>query len=298
MSEPPLEPLPEGIAERYGVALPPRGERLLGDSGAEVFRAGEFVVRVERADPDSVRWEHSLVRFLAEEIEQVVPAVTALDGATYYVDGGRVVSVFPFVEGEEIRSREAHFRHELPTLLAQLHRRAQAWPVTEQRPGVPSLRERNWDRNDWWDWSLVERTPPLVRAFEELREWVAGADDLCVYAIQGDFHSGNVLVRDRRIAGIVDWQYARLDWPAFELAGVVWDLSWDGRSTNIDTAVRDDIVRTYVDAGGPGEPEAIVPLMRLESLVTALILLTRAARGLSSNREFTLLLIATLDELA
>jgi Ser/Thr protein kinase RdoA (MazF antagonist) len=280
------------------MALPPRGERLLGDSGAEVFRAGEVVVRVERADPASVRWEHSLVRFLGEEIEQAVPPLTALDGSTFYVDGGRVVSVFPFVDGEELRSHEAQFRQQLPTLLAHLHQRAQAWPVPEQRPGMPSLRDWNWDRNDWWDWSLVERTPPLVRAFEELREWVAGTDDLCVCAIQGDFHSGNVLVRNRRIAGIVDWQYARLDWPAFELAGVVWDLSWDGRSTTIDTAVPDDIIRTYVDAGGPGEPAAIVPLMRLESLVSALISLTRAARGLSWHREYTLLLVATLDELA
>ncbi len=36
----------------------------------------------------------------------------------------------------------------------------------------------------------------------------AGADDLRV-AHPGDFHPGNVLVRDGRVAGIVDWQYSR-----------------------------------------------------------------------------------------
>ena len=152
-------------------------------------------MRVERADPESVRWEHALLRFLANEVEQVVAPLAALDGSTFYVDGGHVVSVFPFLEGEELRSHEALFRQELPALLARLHRHAQAWPVTEQRPGVPSLRDRNWDRNDWWDWSLVEKPASLVRAFEELREWVAGADDLRVCAIHGDFHTGNVLVR-------------------------------------------------------------------------------------------------------
>ncbi|HSC72596.1 MAG TPA: phosphotransferase [Gaiellaceae bacterium] len=254
-------------------------------------------MRIDRAEPESVRWEHALLGFLAQGIEEVVTPLAALDGSTFYADDGRLVSVFPFVAGDELRSREALFRRELPVLLARLHRRALAWPATEQRAGVPSVRERNWERNDWWDWSLVDKTPPLVRAFEELREWVAGAD-MCTCAIHGDFHTGNVLVRDARVAGIVDWQYARLDWPALELAGMVWDLAWDGKATTIDAALRDEIVAAYADAGGPGEPTAIVPLMRLESLVSALIALTRSARGLPGDRAFTSLLLATLDELA
>jgi Ser/Thr protein kinase RdoA (MazF antagonist) len=296
MSESGFEAVPEAIADRYGVAIPPRWERLLSDTTGGVFRGGEFVVRVEAADPESVRWEHALLRFLANEIEQVVAPLAALDGSTFYVDGGHVVSLFPFLEGEELRSHEgALFRQELPALLARLHRSAQAWPVTEQRPGVLSLRNRNWDKNDWWDWSLVEKSASLVRAFEELREWVADTDDLRVCAIHGDFHTGNVLVRDGRVAGILDWQYSRRDWPALELAGMVWDLSWDGSSTTIDRALRDDLIQKYVDSGGPGEAAAVVPMMRLESLVSALIQLTRAAKGLPWNREFTRLLIATLD---
>jgi len=105
-------------------------------------------------------------------------------------------------------------------------------------------------------------------------------------------------VRERRIAAIVDWQYARHDWPALELAGMVWDLCSDCESTTLDPALCDEVVRRYVDAGGPGEPEALLPLMRLESLSSALISLTRGARGQSWDREFTQLLITTLDELA
>jgi Ser/Thr protein kinase RdoA (MazF antagonist) len=154
------------------VPLAPLREAIPGGASGAVFRGGEFVVRVERADPESVRWEHALLRFLAEEIDQVVEPLVALDGSTFYVDDGSVVSLFPFLDGEELRSHEARFRHELPTMLARLHRRAQAWPVADHRPGLPSLRERNWDRNDWWDWSVVEKPPPLVRAYTELREWV------------------------------------------------------------------------------------------------------------------------------
>lgn len=295
--QPGLEPVREAVISRYGVALPPRFEQVPGGASGTVFRAGEFIVRVEHADLESVRWEHALLRFLAEEIDQVVDPLVALDGSTFYVDADRIVSVFPFLEGEELRSQEPVFRDELPVLLALVHRRAQASPIAEQRPGVPSLRERDWDRNDWWDWSIVEKPSPLVRAFEELREWVATAD-LCVCPIHGDFHTGNVLVRDGHVVGIVDWQYARRDWPALELAGMVWDLSSDGESTTLDTALRDQIVGRYVDAGGPGEPRALVPLMRLESLVSALFSLTRAARGQPWDREFTQMLIATLDELA
>jgi Ser/Thr protein kinase RdoA (MazF antagonist) len=137
----------------------------------------------------------------------------------------------------------------------------------------------------------------LVRAFEELREWVANAE-LCVCAIHGDFHTGNVLVRNESVTSIIDWQFARRDWPALELAGIVWDLCSVGDSTTPDPALRDQVVGQYVDAGGPGEPEALVPLMRLESLVSALIGLTREARGQACNRGFTEFLIATLDELA
>jgi Ser/Thr protein kinase RdoA (MazF antagonist) len=295
--QPGLEPVREAVISRYGVALPPRFEQVPDGASGTVFRAGEFIVRVEHADLESVRWEHALLRFLAEEIDQVVDPLVALDGSTFYVDGDRIVSVFPFLEGEELRSQEPLFRDELPVLLARVHRRAQASPIAEQRPGVPSLRERDWDRNDWWDWSIVEKPPPLVRAFEELREWVATAD-LHVCAIHGDFHTGNVLVRDGHVAGIVDWQYARRDWPALELAGMVWDLCSDGESTTLDPALRDQIVGRYVDAGGPGEPGALVPLMRLESLVSALFSLTRAARGQGWDREFTQMLIATLDGLA
>jgi Ser/Thr protein kinase RdoA (MazF antagonist) len=295
--QPGLELVREAVVDRYAVELPRRFEPVPGGASGTVFRAGKFIVRVEHADRESVRWEHALLRFLAEEVDQIVVPLVALDGSTFYVDGGRIVSVFPFIEGEELRSHEAVFRHELPLLLARVHRRAQAWPEARQRPGVPSLRERDWDQNDWWDWSIVEKVPPLVRAFEELREWVATAD-LRVCAIHGDFHAGNVLMRDGRVAGIVDWQYARRDWPALELAGMVWDLCSDGTSTTLDPARRDQVVGRYVDAGGPGESGVLDPLMRLESLVSALFSLTRAARGQPWNREFTQMLIATLDELA
>jgi Ser/Thr protein kinase RdoA (MazF antagonist) len=267
-----------------------------GGASGSLLRAGSFAVRVERANPESVAWEHDFVRFLADEIDEVLAPLEGVDGSTFYVDDGRVVSVFPFVDGREVRDREPEFRHELPVLLARLHLRALAWPVGEQRTEVLSVRDRDWECNDWWDWRIVDKAPPLVRAFEELREWVASARDLCVCPIHGDFHAGNLLARDGRIVAVVDWQYARRDWPAFELASVACDLAWDETSNAIDAAMRDRAVRDYVDAGGPGEPEVLLPMARLETLVTVLFSLTRAARGLSWNPDYTARLIALLDD--
>src|SRR5262249_6052988 len=99
MSEPSLEPLPEGIAERYGIALPAQGRRLRGGASGSLVRAGNFAVRVERATPESIAWEHQFVRFLADEIDEVLAPLVAVDGSTFYVDDGRVIAVFPFVEG-------------------------------------------------------------------------------------------------------------------------------------------------------------------------------------------------------
>src|SRR5262249_25456280 len=128
------------------------------------------------------------------------------------------------------------------------------------------------------------------------RDWVASARDLCVCPIHGDFHAGNLLARDGRIVAVVDWQYARCDWPAFELASVAYDLAWDETSNAVDAAMRDRAVETYVDAGGPGEPEVLLPMARLETLVTVLFSLTRAARGLPWDPDYTARLIALLDD--
>ena len=72
MAEPHFESLPQGLAERYGLRLPTRGEPLARGATRRVVRAGDFVVRLDRTDPESVRWEHALLRFLSEDIEQVI----------------------------------------------------------------------------------------------------------------------------------------------------------------------------------------------------------------------------------
>jgi hypothetical protein len=267
-------------------------EPAVGGASGAIFRGGEFMVRVERTDPERVRWQHALLRFLGEEIDQVVEPLVALDGSTFYVDGGRVISVFPFLEGAELRSQEALFRRELPTLLARLHRRAQAWPVTGQRPGVPSVRERNWDRNE------LRRKATTAGARVRAAARV-GRDRRLAYLRDPRRPPYGKCRRARR----TDCRHRRLATCAPRLAGARTgrdglDLCWDGSSPTLDPALRDTVVRQYLDAGGPGEATAIVPLMRLESLVSALIQLTRAAQGQSWNREFTRLVVATPDELA
>ena len=127
---------------------------------------------------------------------------------------------------------------------------------------------------------------------------IAHAPPLTVWAIHGDLHPANVLTRDGRIAGIIDWHYARRDWPAFELACVAWDVSRRPNTIVLDDVVMERAVTDYIAAGGPGEPEHLRTLMRLRALAALLFSLTRAARGLSSNPAFINMLLPALDAFA
>ena len=137
-----VEPLPADLAERYG--LPPfdRIEPLGGGHHNMLLRAGDVVIRIEDRSPESVAWEHELVGFLAAAIPEVLAPLAALDGSTYLVHDGRVLSLLPLVEG-------VHDGVFPPELLARIHRRGLEWPTSEHRPDRPSYRDLDWERNDW-----------------------------------------------------------------------------------------------------------------------------------------------------
>ncbi len=126
--------LPDGIAAHWG--LPPIADprRLAGGYHNVVLRSGDVVVRVEVREAASVAWEHELLAWLAAEVPEVVAPLPAADGSTVLATGDRVVSVFPFVEGEP-----------------------STWPQTRERPGRPSYAGLDWECNDWWDSSLVPK---------------------------------------------------------------------------------------------------------------------------------------------
>jgi Ser/Thr protein kinase RdoA (MazF antagonist) len=256
-------PLPDGIAQ-WELGPLPEPVPLTGGYHNEVFRLGDVVVRVEAREPASVAWEHELLAWLAPEVPEVVAPLPMRDGSTFAVVEGRVVSVLPFVDGSPATGLAA------APVYARIHARGATWPGRRPRPGRPGYADLDWERNDWWDWSVVPKPPELVRAYDLTRAWVSSAPPLVVTPVHGDPAAQNVLARDGRVAGVIDWEWARLDWPAVELALAAWTFAEDERPA---------FVAAYRDAGGPGETLALAEGRRLQLLVNALYSLTHGGDG-------------------
>jgi Ser/Thr protein kinase RdoA (MazF antagonist) len=265
-------PLPDGIAAAFGLPDEP-AVPLGGGYHNTLLRVGELVVRIEDREPASVAWEHELLAWLAPAVPEIVEPLG------YRVLGSQTVSLWPYVEGTHAGGLE------LAGVLARVHRRGAEWPDARPRPGRPAYADLDWDRNDWWDWTAIAEKPPeLLRAFEQARAWVASAPPLVVTPIHGDVAKQNVLTRDGRVVALLDWEYARLDWPALELANAASTYSEDDPQR---------FVAAYAAAGGPAEPEAFADGVRIRLVANALYSLTHSPW----NRDWIDDLLARIREL-
>jgi Ser/Thr protein kinase RdoA (MazF antagonist) len=272
-------PLPDGIAAAWG--LPPEAvaEPLGGGYHNTLLRVDDVVVRIEQRAAESVAWEHELLAWLAPAVPEALQPLRSRDGTTYRVVGDTTVSLLPYVEGTHEPTPD------LPEILARVHRRGAEWPDARPRPGRPAYADLDWERNDWWDWpAIADKPPELVRAFEHARAWVASAPPLVVTPVHGDLAPQNVLTRGGRVVALLDWEYARLEWPALELANAAWTYSEDDPPR---------FVAAYVRAGGPGEPDVLHEGIRIRLLANALYALTHSAW----NRDWIAYLLARLREL-
>jgi Ser/Thr protein kinase RdoA (MazF antagonist) len=255
--------LPDGIPER-----------LTGGYTNELLRYDDVVLRLERTTLESACWEQKLLRFLAPQLPE---AVVATDGPVLWEDG-RIASVIPFIPGRALERGEPGERRELARLLARLHRVGLEW-TGAQRPGASSWADRDLERNSWWDWAIVDKPPVLVAAYGELVAFLADPPALATGIVHGDVDPANVRVDGGRIVGVVDWEEARLDWPAWELANAAWTTAGE------DAGRRAAFVEAYVDAGGPGEPELLPQLTRCRLVADVLYSLTSKARGEAFSQE-------------
>ena len=233
-------------------------EPLAGGWKNELVRYGRVVLRVEQASLESVAWEHRLLRFVAERVPE---AVVPVAGPEVWEDG-RTASLLPFVEGRALDSGSAAERRAAGELLGRLHRVGLEWDGG-QRPDRPAIVELDLVENDWWDWRIVDKPRALVDAYEEMVDFLFDPPLLAVGIVHGDTDSANLLVRDGVIAGVVDWEYARVDWPAWELANAAWKLG-------------SDVVDAYE---GPAEIALLPTLTRFRHVHDLLYSLTSRARG-------------------
>jgi Ser/Thr protein kinase RdoA (MazF antagonist) len=143
--------------------------------------------------------------------------------------------------------------------------------------------------------SLVEKPSVLVRAYEAVLDWLFDPPALVLGAVHGDAYRGNLLVRDGQIAGPIDWEDARVDWPACELANATWEVCEVGEA--VDPARAKAFLAAYATAGGPGEPEAFEQPLRLRLVADLLDSLASKTRGESYEPEHVAHLLRALERL-
>ena len=288
-------PDPDGIAERWGLAPLPSAVPLEGGHKNKLLRCGDVVLRIERREPESVAWEHELTAFLSHDIPEVVTPLAALDGSTFVETDGLVVSVLPFIEGTALDRNEETERLGAARLLARLHWVGRVWK--RPRPDRPAFADLDLETNAWWDAQIIEMPPVLARAYERSRAWLTAAPWLARGAVHGDIYRGNLRVRDHRIHGLLDWEDARVDWPAWELANAAWEVCKDEASDRLDPDRSARFLAAYAEADGPGELDPFDDLLRLRLVADALYSLTNAARDEPWSPEYVEHLLRALEQL-
>ncbi|HEY2792576.1 MAG TPA: aminoglycoside phosphotransferase family protein [Micromonosporaceae bacterium] len=265
------------LRSRYGIeagSLTP----LSGGEACRVYCIDGSQPLVARMSPLTVAelaWTATAADAFGRIIPEVVRPIAALDGALATGVDGDALSVWPYVDGVRLDREDPSARDAAARLLAALHRNC-ALIGNAARPPSPPESSLPGDVTDVTDPQLDER----LRAWRSTGGWPYGG-------VHGDFFRGNVLCRDGRIVGLIDWDEARVDYVATELAWSVWEFAKarDGDRLRPDRAA--DFLRTYREAGGPAYPADMLGSFIRDRLRTEIHRSRRAAAlGLPYDRDY------------
>lgn len=128
-------------------------------------------------------------------------------------------------------------------------------------PYVPGRLARRNDRDD-----ALAAADLLRRLHVVGRDWAGGqrpgatgtAGAGARGPVHGDFWRGNILMRRRAVAGLVDWEESCVDLLEYELANAVWEFCKSKRTHDFD---RDLAREVLAAAGSSRSPEELVPLI-------------------------------------
>ncbi|THV30684.1 phosphotransferase enzyme family protein [Glycomyces paridis] len=252
MPERPPENLASALAERFSLPIadaePVRG---LGDE-CEIWRTGGHAVRVSPTfrSTDDLEWVYRTVARLAEFVPEVVVPLRDADGRAVIEVAGNPVSVWPWIDGQQLDREDPTARRQAADLLARLHTAASALSDPGPRPQPVARCEScgHWD--DLQD-------PTLDAALAAVRRRPTRMP------LHGDFYRRNLIRRDGAIAGLIDWDELRIHLPESELAWATWEHS---KNTTGDTLLPDrarDFLTAYEHrTGRPVDRDLIVPLIR------------------------------------
>lgn len=223
---------------------------------------GSYVLRVSRSERshDQITYEHAVTQELNKHVSAVVPPLPGRDGATIQRWRGRMLSLFPFVEGVDgsAITPDARIR-QAANVLAHIHRASLEHLHLGQRPGF-----RQADAHPRWVWTAVRPTltrelagtdgldaivDTLDRETANLDAWLDGFHaskrPLTRATVHGDFNPRNLIFRDGLLVAVIDWDDCRIE-------PIAWEVAQAGFGAgDVDPPA---FWRTYLDAGGPLTP--------------------------------------------
>lgn len=210
------------LADRYGIRVA-AAEPVVGHGDeASVWRVQDvgrsLVVRVSPGTRELSRLVESneLATALADTVVEVTAPIRSIDGSAAVLWGDRPISVWPFVDGAFLDRFDPE-QLRAAARLARLHRVGRDW----------------------------------------LRTSGALTDDQDQQGlVHGDFYARNLLCHRGRIAGLIDWDDARIERLDAELAWATWEMAKSPRGDALAHDRAALFLNSYVAAAGPGRPQA------------------------------------------
>ncbi len=244
------------VCERYGIVGRARAIAA-GVSGASLWRLDSdppVLVRVDRYyGLPQVLGNCRIAQRLSRQVPEVITPILGSDQAAAFLWDGRPVSVWPFVEGDELDRHDRIQLQQAAWLLARLHR-AGAGPVDHGDRTIPG-EDRAADAADLLPDSALD---------DWLRSWrAAGGRAEPRGWMHGDFFWSNILCRQGMIVGLIDWEETWCGSLIVELAWSMWEF---GKSPRGDALLPDragEFLASYTAAGGPVEPSSdLIPIVQ------------------------------------
>lgn len=264
----------------------------------------------------------------------VAPLMTK-SGESFLDYGGKAVCLYPMIEGDHADPGDPLIRDDMAIRQAQLHRIGYECPIKAPRPDRSQMLTFNFDNNFLYNWERVDsmlrgggrtlfedprhqsdhdlacareiyqRRDSVYRAKEEFERLVKQINDrhlsLTYAPIHGDIYSSNVLAKDHRISGIVDWDECNYDLTAYELARTCFMFCDDDTHTTYDRKKAERFLKLYREHGGV-TPESeyflMVPMLRMLKYMDIMLYMHNTIIGDTWSPGYGLKCIIALEELA
>lgn len=293
------------IQSRYNLEPITQSSPLTGGEWKTLWRydgvQNAYVVSLSHptATAASLAYEHRLLGYLHTQLPQIPAPLLARDGSSYFIDQGRIATLFPFMPGamagkNEVRLPAARF-------LATFHRIGVTYPDRSARPGVPAWREWDWCAAEWplielaltstpatinltaqrfwqgtgaWGAQIVERREQIANERAYFQQWLADLADFAHALTSGplhdDYHGNNLLVEKGQITALLDWDGCHPDWLVFDVANATWEFCLNDEAHTLDVNAARLFLQAYAAADGPvteQEFDLVIGFIRCRRLI-------------------------------